>query len=374
MSTSNDANVFENNADIDIEKIQETVNQLIDHKRILRFLLVGRTGVGKSSTINSLFGEEVALVGKFEPQTMGVEEYFHEHNDVKYRIIDTPGLCDDLESEGNDAKYLDEIKKHIDDIDCVWFVTELDAPRVTSDEKRGIKIISEELGIKIWSRSIIILTRADKVEIAEYKLYFERRSALVRKEIEKYAPDYAEAIPAVAVTNKRDVLPNGKQWLGELFTQVYVRFSDSGALLFLDSMKNEVGQSQKKTQSIYTNNGNTRSGQHNEEIVKNGVKNNETSKYLSSPQQSNTVPGDNKTQESVNGKSEQYIPPQKPRITLDEEQQEVIKQSTIKRVLSGAAAGAATGVKLGSKFGPIGAAVGGVVGATIGGVVGWLFK
>ncbi|MEB3123408.1 MAG: GTPase [Snowella sp.] len=352
MNTNNRFDLFiDDDGDIDLNKIQETVNHLIDHRRELRFLLIGRTGVGKSSTINSLFGEEVAAINKFEPQTMSVKEYLHEHNGVKYRIIDTPGLCDDLESEGNDAKYLDEIKKHINDVDCVWFVTELDANRVTSDEKRGIKIISEELGIRLWSRALIILTRADKVEISEYQLYFERRSTLVRQEIEKYAPEYASEIPAVAVTNKRDVLPSGKQWLGELFTQVYVRFSNAGGLLFLESMKDEVGRSLTQPQKKEV-----RHERHSKKATYQDVK-------ISQPEK-------RRNNREVNRSSQS----KQPRINLDDEQQEKIKQSTIEKVLAGAAAGATTGVKLGSKFGPVGVAIGGTVGAAIGGLVGWLLR
>jgi predicted GTPase len=52
--------------------------------------LIGATGVGKSSTINGLFGSEVAKVGSgVDPETMHVTQYAV--NDV-FRLHDTAGL------------------------------------------------------------------------------------------------------------------------------------------------------------------------------------------------------------------------------------------------------------------------------------------
>ena len=71
------------------------------------FMLIGRTGVGKSSTINRLLGEELAKVGAYEATTMDVEKYQTVINGVKFDVLDTPGLCDDEEEIGNDFNYLE---------------------------------------------------------------------------------------------------------------------------------------------------------------------------------------------------------------------------------------------------------------------------
>ena len=127
------------------------------------FLLVGRAGVGKSSSINSLMGKEVAPVGHYGPQTMSVESYDLEGYGIKYKIVETPGLCDDLPKKGNDARYLELIRSEAPKIDCLWFVTRLDDTRVLPDEKRAIRLISAGLGEDIWKHAVIVFTHANDV-------------------------------------------------------------------------------------------------------------------------------------------------------------------------------------------------------------------
>jgi predicted GTPase len=65
----------------------------------LDVLLVGSTGVGKSSTLNALFGESVATVGEgVDPETMEIQHY--KINDV-LRIWDSPGLGDGMAKDEN---------------------------------------------------------------------------------------------------------------------------------------------------------------------------------------------------------------------------------------------------------------------------------
>lgn len=70
----------------------------------LDVLLVGATGVGKSSTLNALFGSDVAKVGKgVEPETMNVD--FYQLNDV-LRFWDSAGLGDGVSADKSHSKDL----------------------------------------------------------------------------------------------------------------------------------------------------------------------------------------------------------------------------------------------------------------------------
>lgn len=202
---------------------QQHIADMLAAKKSITILLAGRTGVGKSSTINSLLGAQVAPVGKYRPTTMSVVSYLHEHGGFQYQVVDTPGLCDDLPEVGNDDRYLVAIREASAQADCLLFVTELDAARVSSDERRGIHMLTEALGASVWEHALLVFTRADKVEAQEFETDLNERTALLRETIAAYAPLHAAYIPAAAVSNTTEKLPNGKPWLGELFTQVLMR-------------------------------------------------------------------------------------------------------------------------------------------------------
>ena len=78
----------------------EEIQKKISENNLLRpvdVLLVGGTGVGKSSTLNALFGTEVAKVGYgVEPETKIVSDY--SLNDY-FRIHDSAGLGDGKSSD-----------------------------------------------------------------------------------------------------------------------------------------------------------------------------------------------------------------------------------------------------------------------------------
>lgn len=216
-------------------KVMEVVAQLrAARQRRFHFLLAGRAGVGKSSLVNSLLGQAVARVGDYEPTTADVAVYESELEGVSYTVADTPGLCDDLPEAGNDARYLALIRARVPEVDCMWFVTRLDDSRVSGDEKRGIRMITEAFGPRVWERAVLVFTFANNVPAERFADALARRAELIRREVAQYAgAETAAALPAVATDNLSETTPDGEPWLGELYTAVFERISRSGALPFL---------------------------------------------------------------------------------------------------------------------------------------------
>lgn len=321
------------------------------------FLLIGRTGVGKSSTINSLMGEEVARVGDYEPTTMEIEFYNNEINGVNFTVIDTPGLCDDLEEKGNDYDYLEKMRSEIDEVDCMWFVSRLDETRVTRDEKEGIKLISEAFGKEIWEKAIIVFTFAGNVAPEKYRTALKERTRLIRQEITKYAGTaIAENIPSVAVDNTQPTTPDKKKWLNKLYTQVYVSMSTQSSLPFLMSTIHRIKRPEPPTEITYV-----------------------PSPYY--PATSSRIERPEPPTEIV------YVPfpyypetssrnPSSPndegKIELEPEDITAIDTKT-RTLIQTTAMGATVGAAVGSLAGPVGTAVGGAIGAAIG-FIGGLFS
>lgn len=302
------------------------------HKHTLLFLLIGRTGVGKSSTVNTLLGKDVAKVGPYEPTTMEVVPYDFQIDGVRFVVVDTPGLCDDIEEKGDDLEYLLRIQSAVPAIDSMWFVSRLDDTRVTSDEKRAIKLISEAFGKGVWDNSLIIFTFACNIESGRYHDALTQRTRLIKSEISRYTKEKtASDIPSVAIDNKSPKTPDGNEWLGELFTQVVVRLSAHGTAPFILAMAPSVLPPSRK------------------------VVNHEAPDFVES-----------KGPFVDEGRSL----PDTPRISLTRDQKKQVNKKIDAYIIPGLIA---AGAGVGAVFGPAGAAIGGIAGAAIG-LVAWLHE
>ncbi|GAA8718058.1 hypothetical protein HpDR94a_11010 [Helicobacter pylori] len=75
---------------LNMEKMHEVIKK---EKPIMNILLMGATGVGKSSLINALFGQEVAKAGVGKPITQHLEKYVDEEKGLI--LWDTKGIEED---------------------------------------------------------------------------------------------------------------------------------------------------------------------------------------------------------------------------------------------------------------------------------------
>ncbi|GKA20242.1 translocase of chloroplast 159, chloroplastic [Tanacetum coccineum] len=66
----------------------------------LNILAIGKAGVGKSATINSIFGEDKTSISAFQPATGSVKEISGMVGGVPIRVFDTPGFKSSIMEQG----------------------------------------------------------------------------------------------------------------------------------------------------------------------------------------------------------------------------------------------------------------------------------
>ena len=73
-----------------VEKIVSTVREEFEKMPKLNIMVLGKTGVGKSTLINSIFGDTLVRTGIGKPVTADVFKV--EKKDFPLALYDTPGL------------------------------------------------------------------------------------------------------------------------------------------------------------------------------------------------------------------------------------------------------------------------------------------
>ena len=229
---------------------KKVINQIYQK---FAFMLVGRTGVGKSSTINSLMGEHVAEVGDTEPTTFKVSPYRLYKSGVDFTIWDTPGLCDALDN-ANDEEYMKQISEVVEDVDCLWFVSRLDETRLSSDEQYALLLITNTLGAGIWERALIVFTHACNWSVERrYEEALRERTLVVKEYLQRITKKSLDSLSSIAVDNAVERLPNNEPWLPELFTRVIEQASNKGSIAFAASLGQETKTDQSSAPRIDLN-------------------------------------------------------------------------------------------------------------------------
>ncbi|WP_087972448.1 GTPase [Oceanobacillus rekensis] len=114
---------------------QETnrVNAQLDEE--ILFAMIGDVNTGKSSTINQIIGEEVAMVGAKPGETTGIDRYIYRD---KIIFADTPGL-DDINNKNSE-----ETMNFYKNADVILFFLNAAGTVLSDGEKKSFELISKE--------------------------------------------------------------------------------------------------------------------------------------------------------------------------------------------------------------------------------------
>ncbi|XP_022143112.1 translocase of chloroplast 90, chloroplastic isoform X2 [Momordica charantia] len=196
-----------------------------------RILVLGKTGVGKSATINSLFDQAKTATNAFQPATDRIQEIVGTINGIKVSIIDTPGFSQSSSgSMKRNKKIMFSVKRYIrkSPPDIVLYFERLDLINKNHADYLLMKLINEVFGSAIWFNTILVLTHCSSAlpegpdgYPVSFESYVAHCSELLQQNIHHALSDSRLENPVLLVENHpqckknvmgEKVLPNGQVW------------------------------------------------------------------------------------------------------------------------------------------------------------------
>lgn len=145
---------------------QQIVFEERGHLEGRKILVVGRTGAGKSSLINMLYGSPVLSVGHIASTTRWVEGVRVELHDTNAVLVDTPGYGEVMTSNEYVDGLLNWAQKHKGDIVAVMLVVQADSKAHAEDKKILTRLLLEHPSLPV----ILVLSQVDKILPVREKL------------------------------------------------------------------------------------------------------------------------------------------------------------------------------------------------------------
>jgi len=148
------------------KNMQETIKN-IRERRAPRFVLMGKTGAGKSSLINAIFGKYIAKASDIEFGTLKGEPYSYKFlGKTIFEVVDTRGVGDITEGQSSSSDTLkDTISKFSPD--AILFLLKGDDRAFQEEEMKELKdsiksfdYIIKETKVPI----IVIVNQVDKID------------------------------------------------------------------------------------------------------------------------------------------------------------------------------------------------------------------
>ncbi|MCL7747326.1 GTPase family protein [Halalkalibacter alkaliphilus] len=140
----------------------------IKERRPPRLVIMGRTGVGKSSLINAIFGTYLAETSAIEVGTKDSQVFQYKKNDeVIFEIIDTRGIKENLNALSSTAE--EDLKNVIEDFEPDAFLLLTNGADRSTLREDAVYLKEVYSSLDITVPLVTVITRIDDIEPARIK-------------------------------------------------------------------------------------------------------------------------------------------------------------------------------------------------------------
>ncbi len=218
------------------------IERWLKENNFFKVLVTGKMGTGKTTFIRGLTENYMPEEDDLLPHTVNVTPHEYVYKQMVFRLYDTPGLQDDINSS-NDGTYLRDMVKNSYSPDLIVFAVKMDDGELRLEDNKTMKAVTDAFGWKCWEKAMFILTFANKVskigvdpDSKENKIHFNQERDHLTLQIvkalkaNKVHSDVVNQIPIVPVgLIRQPLIPSDQSkesWIGKFwkgFNQVLNR-------------------------------------------------------------------------------------------------------------------------------------------------------
>lgn len=215
------------------KQIVEKINNMLNYEP--KVGIFGKTGVGKSSLCNALFGKNICEISDVEACTRNTKEVFLNMGASKgIKLVDVPGVG---ESRDRDDEYSRLYAKLLPELDLILWIIKADDRALASDENFYKNIVKPH--VNEGKPFFFVINQIDKIEpFREWDLDNHKPSPRQLENMDKKIADVANFFD-VAVSSIIAVSANEKYNLTRLVDEIVYALPKDRKITFFKEVSEE---------------------------------------------------------------------------------------------------------------------------------------